>query len=117
MAPPSSPSTTTTATTRSQLRRRLRSISRKKVVGARGAAEVIGLRRAQVHLGHDGVRLGDLEVVALAEPEHAGDEDGREGLDRRVELAHRAVVVLPRSEEHTSELQSRLHLVCRLLLE
>src|SRR2546422_7863136 len=27
------------------------------------------------------------------------------------------VVVLKRSEEHTSELQSRLHLVCRLLLE
>src|SRR2546429_6003577 len=26
-------------------------------------------------------------------------------------------VVWPRSEEHTSELQSRLHLVCRLLLE
>src|SRR2546422_6323552 len=26
-------------------------------------------------------------------------------------------VVLARSEEHTSELQSRLHLVCRLLLE
>src|SRR2546429_7204578 len=25
--------------------------------------------------------------------------------------------VIPRSEEHTSELQSRLHLVCRLLLE
>src|SRR2546422_3139607 len=27
------------------------------------------------------------------------------------------VVVIVRSEEHTSELQSRLHLVCRLLLE
>src|SRR2546422_10376956 len=26
-------------------------------------------------------------------------------------------VQIPRSEEHTSELQSRLHLVCRLLLE
>src|ERR1041385_3264075 len=26
-------------------------------------------------------------------------------------------VTTPRSEEHTSELQSRLHLVCRLLLE
>src|SRR5687768_18120393 len=26
-------------------------------------------------------------------------------------------LLLPRSEEHTSELQSRLHLVCRLLLE
>src|SRR5688572_33462104 len=95
MAPPSSPRTTTPAAARWQLRRRLRSISRKKVVGARGAAEVIGLRRAQVHLGHDGVRLGDLEVVALAEPEHAGDEDGGEGLNRGIELAHRAVVVLP----------------------
>src|SRR2546429_6329474 len=29
-------------------------------------------------------------------------------------LAHERVI---RSEEHTSELQSRLHLVCRLLLE
>src|SRR5687768_17705723 len=28
-----------------------------------------------------------------------------------------AAMPLPRSEEHTSELQSRLHLVCRLLLE
>src|SRR3989442_3453693 len=27
------------------------------------------------------------------------------------------IPVLPRSEEHTSELQSRPHLVCRLLLE
>src|SRR3989449_6942964 len=27
------------------------------------------------------------------------------------------MVPAPRSEEHTSELQSRLHLVCRLLLE
>src|SRR2546422_2793030 len=31
------------------------------------------------------------------------------------EVAHQ--VRSPRSEEHTSELQSRLHLVCRLLLE
>src|SRR2546422_4046565 len=29
----------------------------------------------------------------------------------------RALIVAARSEEHTSELQSRLHLVCRLLLE
>src|SRR2546422_5972752 len=28
-----------------------------------------------------------------------------------------AKIDVPRSEEHTSELQSRLHLVCRLLLE
>src|SRR5687768_17864351 len=31
-------------------------------------------------------------------------------------LLHHAAIT-PRSEEHTSELQSRLHLVCRLLLE
>src|SRR5687768_18106922 len=32
-------------------------------------------------------------------------------------LALRGQLVILRSEEHTSELQSRLHLVCRLLLE
>src|SRR2546429_8460800 len=30
---------------------------------------------------------------------------------------HLAKTLIQRSEEHTSELQSRLHLVCRLLLE
>src|SRR5205809_1963730 len=38
-------------------------------------------------------------------------DEMKSGLPR---LAHEA---LDRSEEHTSELQSRLHLVCRLLLE
>src|SRR2546422_1172457 len=32
-------------------------------------------------------------------------------------VAKQARLSFPRSEEHTSELQSRLHLVCRLLLE
>src|SRR2546422_3704804 len=36
-------------------------------------------------------------------------------VDRKVELA--GPEDADRSEEHTSELQSRLHLVCRLLLE
>src|SRR2546422_8115732 len=42
---------------------------------------------------------------------------------QRLPLAHRVLGEAPeipgdlRSEEHTSELQSRLHLVCRLLLE
>src|SRR2546422_5404787 len=35
----------------------------------------------------------------------------------KVALFDRAQHVAARSEEHTSELQSRLHLVCRLLLE
>src|SRR2546422_5843507 len=42
------------------------------------------------------------------QPRHRGAEGGR----RRAQVAGRS-----RSEEHTSELQSRLHLVCRLLLE
>src|SRR2546422_7668748 len=41
-----------------------------------------------------------------------------EGGIRKVgEVLLRDPVVFDRSEEHTSELQSRLHLVCRLLLE
>src|SRR2546429_3169729 len=43
-------------------------------------------------------------------------------LERRITLrfpaiAHVLSIPKKRSEEHTSELQSRLHLVCRLLLE
>src|SRR3989442_9479061 len=37
--------------------------------------------------------------------------------ERRAGIARWHVVSLLRSEEHTSELQSRPHLVCRLLLE
>src|SRR2546422_1245316 len=39
------------------------------------------------------------------------------GIVRVVEQNHMRRMALERSEEHTSELQSRLHLVCRLLLE
>src|SRR2546429_6589671 len=36
---------------------------------------------------------------------------------RRPPAADSSLRIISRSEEHTSELQSRLHLVCRLLLE
>src|SRR2546422_7615710 len=49
---------------------------------------------------------GRLEV-----PLDAGDLAGEEQIAAAARLESR------RSEEHTSELQSRLHLVCRLLLE
>src|SRR3989442_9499680 len=48
-------------------------------------------------------REGDRRAQALRRHRRAGERGG----DRRV----------VRSEEHTSELQSRPHLVCRLLLE
>src|SRR2546422_4601998 len=44
-------------------------------------------------------------IARLDFRQHLAREDRQEGL------------VIVRSEEHTSELQSRLHLVCRLLLE
>src|SRR3712207_8190334 len=56
---------------------------------------------------------------------HGGDDDGRAALLHRfgVDLGLRYLVETAgemhrvRSEEHTSELQSRQYLVCRLLLE
>src|SRR3712207_8868703 len=42
---------------------------------------------------------------------------GDERLERAVGRRHADLVPPPRSEEHTSELQSRQYLVCRLLLE
>ena len=44
------------------------------------------------------------------------DEDYRAMLNARYKVESAAKLVL-RSEEHTSELQSPTHLVCRLLLE
>src|SRR2546429_6740223 len=62
-------------------------------------------------------RLADADDAALADADvrlHDPPvvDDDRVG-DDRVQHA----VAARRSEEHTSELQSRLHLVCRLLLE
>src|SRR2546422_8302450 len=63
----------------------------------------------------DGVFLvGDVEVVAEAVHVADVEEAGQPEVERqRDDVLH----VGQRSEEHTSELQSRLHLVCRLLLE
>src|SRR5690625_5329906 len=45
------------------------------------------------------------------------DVDGSLGMQDEVAVSYRATANRSRSEEHTSELQSRGHLVCRLLLE
>src|SRR2546422_4468897 len=56
-----------------------------------------------VHSGHGSVESEDVQTP--------DDEGGRMRPRELVSTAR------SRSEEHTSELQSRLHLVCRLLLE
>src|SRR2546429_2205378 len=56
------------------------------------------------------------ELRHLGAPEHLRREVAvLEGLETGEECVGRTLPL--RSEEHTSELQSRLHLVCRLLLE
>src|SRR2546422_4978303 len=63
-----------------------------------------------------GERLG---AVLAAHQRNGAEGAGVVAALGDLEVAHvrRVAQELARSEEHTSELQSRLHLVCRLLLE
>src|SRR2546422_1725166 len=67
-------------------------------------------------LGHGAEAASAAQAAVAALERHAS-----ESLVGLVERCHRALKgtrgAVMRSEEHTSELQSRLHLVCRLLLE
>src|SRR2546422_2876820 len=74
-----------------------------------------GRRRGRARVGSDsggGVRPGGARRLRA-------DRLARRGRRARAPRGPRAGRLArdPRSEEHTSELQSRLHLVCRLLLE
>src|SRR5690625_5813764 len=63
------------------------------------------------HMSHEAVDyLEALKVVVL------NHRDNEENIYTKCGVAHAKSIVL-RSEEHTSELQSRGHLVCRVLLE
>src|SRR2546429_3688805 len=81
------------------------------------------LRRqgTRIVCGEKTLDLKDFEkirVVAVGKAAHAMVEGLVFALAPFVGFAGAvAAPSLPRSEEHTSELQSRLHLVCRLLLE
>src|SRR2546422_8581839 len=59
------------------------------------------------------------EPVLVAHAPGGGEDRHQRSVGGREQLAQSAAVLVGehRSEEHTSELQSRLHLVCRLLLE
>src|SRR3712207_7882690 len=65
---------------------------------------------------------GDVGRHATGEREQPSQRSGDRGVHRpdrphRADLGRQVGVVDGRSEEHTSELQSRQYLVCRLLLE
>src|SRR3712207_8638217 len=63
-------------------------------------------------------RSDDFAADALAARLVAGHHALRRGQDRGAHAAeHLGDLAVVRSEEHTSELQSRQYLVCRLLLE
>src|SRR2546422_1563427 len=68
-----------------------------------------------VRLSNDGVGAGYVSAYTLATGIPYSDAVLAECSISRGRQNEPAVAV--RSEEHTSELQSRLHLVCRLLLE
>src|SRR5262245_63091265 len=67
------------------------------------------------------VRAGELLTLTSAEARKVGFSKGdvadEAALLQAVGLSGARVVQVQRSEEHTSELQSLRHLVCRLLLE
>src|SRR2546422_11776589 len=71
-------------------------------------------RDAKIRCGGIG-RSGD-ELIWSGRIPHGDRATGR-GAKGRKNLIARSRALDERSEEHTSELQSRLHLVCRLLLE
>src|SRR5690554_633012 len=65
---------------------------------------------AQGHISREAwLKAGETGLLCT----HLPEEYGGSGVDFR----YSAIVIEERSEEHTSELQSRPHLVCRLLLE
>src|SRR5258705_3480322 len=62
-----------------------------------------------------GLERAALERVDLLDARRAGDVDLGEQAADHVDPDEEQAIALERSEEHTSELQSLRHLVCRLL--
>src|SRR5438309_2908077 len=75
---------------------------------------------ATVYLGTD-VKLGRQVAIKLLAPAtraYLGSDRFQREVLLAAQLSHPHIVPLfERSEEHTSELQSQFHIVCRLLLE
>src|SRR5438445_2016175 len=57
------------------------------------------------------------DALPICQEERRKASQSRRGVPAAARFRSRTMLRLPRSEEHTSELQSRQYLVCRLLLE
>src|SRR2546422_5209722 len=89
-------------------------MTRRTFLGYAAGAVTSGLR------GLPGTRVDGRPVVLLHLSQHSSESvAGYTGTlaNSGTRFLHAEPSSVPRSEEHTSELQSRLHLVCRLLLE
>src|SRR3989449_5983533 len=73
--------------------------------------------RASGERSHDVMGLALQALSRVAHRGAAASDSSGDGAGVLTQIPARLFGRDPRSEEHTSELQSRLHLVCRLLLE
>src|SRR5699024_12186279 len=77
----------------------------------------IGNSRKSIGSQGDAVRAG-VEVFTCNNNGYSGERTHNDGVQKRLPCSNQAFFSrTTRSEEHTSELQSRFDLVCRLLLE
>src|SRR2546422_5666342 len=98
---------------------------RRPLLAAALALAVAAPARAELRISDLAVFLNDHEVTVHVVLLGTVPEAFQEGIQSGIPAHVRVTVELwqynrywrDRSEEHTSELQSRLHLVCRLLLE
>src|ERR1035441_2188677 len=100
-----------------------------RLLGALGSADVVDILRnnlfAQFAADCSTTSVEELSILIRHHAEGAGQFDEMRGLallnfgvvfDELLHVGLRGLRLYDRSEEHTSELQSLRHLVCRLLL-
>src|SRR5689334_23745316 len=93
---------------------KLRALIAALVIGIAPTARAADVEQTNVKLILDWVYDGAHAFILLTD---AKGYFKQEGLNVQIDAGTGSGVAVQRSEEHTSELQSQFHLVCRLLLE
>src|SRR5437879_10868245 len=93
----------------------------RRLVSELAVRQCVTTHHHEDHSGNHGLLAGELRITPLAHPSAVARlalADTHPRLYRRIAWGARpSTPTAPRSEEHTSELQSPMYLVCRLLLE